>query len=697
MSILSKQKIIVIALYMMCSILIESITFLFNNYGLLPKYFMFFFAGLLLLSSFLVLFNQSKRLITIASIFLFIQMLISFANVNLLKITGEVFSWDMLTIIHEAARAAGKGISVTFLYLLSVLPILLGFMYVANRLIKQARIETIITPKIKIVSTMIMMLMAAFSALIFESQTNFIHQRIEHNPVTIISDSYLINTFYVKQEAYKKLGTMGYYVLSGIRSISNRLQGNYINTMLEKLNDYIAKQSRDGEMNDFTGISSGNNLIVILIETWDYTGSHPDFTPNLYALLKDSLLLSEYYSKDQTNISESKTIFGSYPLTGILNYNYDKNIYPFTLPNMFKSTYPTSDVISFHNNDGKYYDRNRAHVQFGFDQHIDASTMQLSINELWINLDSEMFASALSSQKGSTSRLIIPEDTSKPFFSYVTTFASHGPFVYRSEFVEEYEYISNYQNEVTTYLGDTIDLSNQYVQTYLAALMDLDKGIGYLMDELEERDLLNSTTIALVSDHYAYYHNYAHTTKSLPITNETNPLIYKVPALIYDKKMMKHITDNPSLQQEYHIMQDQYLDISFYICNKFFTNTDLVPTILNLHGIVYNQAYYMGNDLFSTNQSLVLSRWGGVFDNEFYSIDGITIENLPFKYDETTIETIDVEWLSSIDDINEMIKLHEKVIAFRIKASEFFTKYEYIDMMYVSNYFYYLNTNQENS
>lgn len=696
MSIVSKHKLIVIALYMACSILIESITFLFNNYGILPKYFMFFFAGMMFVVSILALFNRPKKLHLVAGIFLFMQILISFANVNLLKITGEVFSWDMLTILNEAARAAGKGISFTFLYLLSVMPVLIGFVYIVTKKSLTTKRFEPISPRLKLISILIMMLVASFSAVLFESQTHFIQKQLEPNEHTIINESYLINTFYVKQEAYKKLGTMGYYVLSGMRTISNRLQSNYITNMLDKINDYLVEQSKQNEPNIFTGISQGNNLIVILIETWDYSGIHPVLTPNLYRLLGESLLLSEYYSKDQTNISESKTIFGSYPLTGILNYNYEKNRYPFTLPNMFKAKNPNSPVISFHNNNGAYYDRNNAHIRFGFDEHIDSSTMELTVNDLWINLDSELFASALLSKQGTTSQYIIPEDTSVPFFSYVTTFASHGPFVYRSEFDAHYEYLTNYSEPIVTYLGDTLDLTNQYVQTYLSALMDLDIGIGYLFDELEDRQLLESTTVALISDHYAYYHDYAYTTKSLPTSNEKNPLIYKVPAMIYDQKLMNHLRQHSDDHSNYHIFEDEYEGLSFLGSSKFFTNTDLVPTLLNLLGISYDEAFYLGYDLFSEQTSLILSRWGGIFNNEFYSIDGIKIENLPLKYDESELLSIDEHTLVNIDNIDQIMELHNKVIAFRKHASDYFKKYEYIDMMYLANYFnhYDLELNQ---
>jgi len=680
----NSKKYIVMSLYVVFSILIEMTTFLFNKYGLLPKYFMFFMAGVILLCAFLGVFVKLKAVRVTASILLFIQILISFANVNLLKITGEIFSWDMLSILHEATRAAGKGISVTFLYLLIVLPLLYAFIRIGKFFELKWKLNGIKTShKMRLNSIITTMLLIALSSFVFDNQQTYIENQSPENPTTIIDDAYLVNTFYVKQEAYKKLGTMGYYVLSGIRNIFNSLAGDYMKNLIESVDSYFDQYSNYENQNDLTGISEGNNVIAILVETWDYSGIHPEFTPNLYRLFQESLLLGQYYSKDQTNISESKTIFGSYPMTGILNYNYGQNVYPFTLPNMFKSAYPNSIVGSFHNNDGNYYNRNESHLQFGFDFHVDGLLMNLSANDLWINLDSEMFASTLMSKEGSTLNYMIPEDTTEPFFSYVSTFVTHGPFVYREELEEYYAIIESYDQPYITYLGDEIDLTNEYVKTYLAAIMDFDKGMGYLLDELEERDLLSTTTLVLISDHYAYYHYYASETKGIDASDVTNALTYLVPAMIYDQKLTQALKESNAYQETYQIQYTSYGDDAILTSNKFFTNVDIVPTLLNLLGIPYDSAVYLGNDVFGPEDSLILSRWGGLFNNQFYSNDGYEILNLPDEYTSFLLGfSAESPWT-----YEEYIDFSEAIAKFHQKTNDFLLKYEYIDRIYISNYF----------
>ena len=72
--------------------------------------------------------------ICVASFILFIRVVLSFANANLLLITGEVFAWDMLSVLNEAARAAGKGIGFSITFIFIAVPILLTYVLLAIKL-----------------------------------------------------------------------------------------------------------------------------------------------------------------------------------------------------------------------------------------------------------------------------------------------------------------------------------------------------------------------------------------------------------------------------------------------------------------------------------------------------------------------------------------------------------------------------------
>ena len=727
-----------IILFLFTAILLEICTFIYNGLGFLPKYFLIDFSGILFFAVILMLIPNGIANICVASFILFIQVVLSFANANLLLITGEVFAWDMLSVLNEAARAAGKGIGFSITFIFIAVPILLTYVLLAIKLYRYwTKGEPKPTRNFSLFKKNFLLttIVALVCAILFTGQKAYI-EKISANEDTMLNDKYLYDTFYSHQEGYKKFGTFGYYLVSGIREINNNLlsHNSYKQDLRNELDIYFEKNSNKENHNEFTGISQGNNLIYILWETGDFSGINKDLTPNLYELFSNSLVLNEYYGKDQTNISEGKFLFGSYPSDGFLNYNYLENVYPFTLPNMFRKAYgEDTQVVSYHNNEGSYYKRDSSHEHFGFDEHVDALDMDIEQNDkehgtpggLWINLDSEMFRLCVTEQDPQSYPLMVPVDTDKPFFSYVATFSTHGPFEDRlnPERVTE-NYYQNYlalQQKLDAYLEtnpnpvnylgypllvdentsekiveiieksqeDSIEVFNSHAKEYLLAAMDFDQGLGYLLEALRAENRLEDTTIVVLSDHYAYYHDYAFNSKGLEReSNLTNPESYHIPGFIYDEKLVSKIKsmDEITLQQ-YNIgyTMYEYAGDQILSSNKFFNNTDMVPTLLNLFGIEYDSAVYLGEDLFNESISFVNSRKGGIFNNQFYTNDGYNILNL----DEDYIAYKEGKKEFTEEEIAAFEQYEEEIKKFIKEVSDFIVKTNYLNMIYDSNYFAY--------
>ncbi len=110
----------------------------------------------------------------------------------------------------------------------------------------------------------------------------------------------------------------------------------------------------------------------------------------------------------------------------------------------------------------------------------------------------------------------------------------------------------------------------------MAAQMDFDKGLGILLDDLIEKDLMEETTIILYSDHKNY--------SSYPITYEytlNSDIPYemeKVPFIIYSHALGNYVDDTLS------------------------SHYDITPTIMDLLGIRYYQDYYYGQSVFLENR-----------------------------------------------------------------------------------------------
>ena len=110
----------------------------------------------------------------------------------------------------------------------------------------------------------------------------------------------------------------------------------------------------------------------------------------------------------------------------------------------------------------------------------------------------------------------------------------------------------------------------------MAAQMDLDKGLGILLDDLESKNLLDSTTIVLYSDHK----NYSSQEMTFKYT-ENSEIPYevdKVPMIIYSSVLGSGEMD---------VLGSHY---------------DLTPTIMDLLGIPYYKDFYYGQSLFLENR-----------------------------------------------------------------------------------------------
>ena len=104
----------------------------------------------------------------------------------------------------------------------------------------------------------------------------------------------------------------------------------------------------------------------------------------------------------------------------------------------------------------------------------------------------------------------------------------------------------------------------------------------YMLDELDRRGILDDTVIVLFGDHYPYalkQEDYA-ALASYDITR--NQDIDKTPFIIY----------NSELKGEK--------------IKKYTSPVDYAPTLLNLFDIDFDPRLYIGSDIFSNNEDIVL-------------------------------------------------------------------------------------------
>lgn len=427
--------------------------------------------------------------------------------------------------------------------------------------------------------------------------------------------------------------------------------GTIINELIKgKMADRIVKMPSE-EIEDFLyqsqqeptsrfGVASDNNVIVILAESLEWfsfikSEEYPNgldidekdiayLFPNLTRLYKESVVMSNFHSKEKTDISETLSILGSYPTSAYIAYDFSENVMPHTIPNLLKTMSDTPiQVRSFHDGTKNFYNRKKTHISFGFDKFYSSYEMYQISNDLVKsgqakeatmydylgegerNLDSEMIQTCKDE--------MFPAD--KRFYTYITTITMHGMYYER-------ENLKQYQEKLRSVYTAKDTEQGKIFENYLTTAMDLDRAIGLLMEDLEKKGILDKTTIVIFGDHNAYYQKLSNYVKNIENyeTEQYYTDLYKVPLMIYNKNL-----------------EPQTID-------KFTCTADIAPTILDLLGIRTYENMYYGTSVFSEKESVLYSRAYGIFvgkgivrkslNQKLYQSDTVTQEQEDYFHTE---------------------------------------------------------------
>lgn len=397
---------------------------------------------------------------------------------------------------------------------------------------------------------------------------------------------------------------------------------------------------------DYYGVSKGNNLVLILIESGEWYpftkfGSEigEKLYPNLTRFMNEGLIATNFYQKEKTDVSEAFSVLGNYPTGKYVNYDFADNSYPYALPNLFRYYNNDAVINSYHANYGDFYNRYDLHKSWGFESLTGIDEMKsYGVEDTWKHKLGERNLDSITFDKMKSE--MFPKD--KQFFSFILSFTMHGYYGKR-ETLEPYYEILDENGVLVEY--ETKD--EEYLKTYMAALMDFDKAVGEMLDYLEETGTLDDTTIIMFSDHNTYYNSLSYYAKD--IEEKYNSELYHIPMMIYDKKLTKKYVSNNKTNE----------------ISKFTTTSDIVPTVIDIFGMDGWKNLYFGNSVFVPDiESVVFSRNYGIFiSNKFV---GYSLNSLKYK---------------SKDLSKEDLKDYEKRALVHLK------RLEYIDKIYYSDYF----------
>lgn len=640
-----KYRLFLISLFTLFSIGIEIITFGMLKFGVIPSYFLLDIGIILIFDAILlVLPNVWFSSITVMFI-LTIQCVVSYVNITMYDIYGDLFTLQFIKLTHEAIAAIGPNM-LNIGKALVLLSLLIVFILLVIGVLRKYAIFNKYSLKKYAKSFVPLSLLFSLmgNVVLHYQQKRF---STSENAYYYTQDKvYQFSVLNIKSESFKNFGTWGYYFkeLKNIYLTSDSIG----ETTLKKIAKTIKETPNN--VNDFTGLLKGKNVITIMMESTQSFAFDPYLTPNLWSLSTNGLNFTNNVSRNKTNVSEFIGLAGYYPVTQQLDGG-ETYYFPYSVANILNEEGYITHYL--HENTMEYYSRNKIMPQVGFDSSYFYEDYYQGESKWgkW-ETDSKFVKRAIND--------LIPSDTEK-FYTFWTTLTTHGPYEendYLEEQFEELGYfnkIDNYSSWNNVMEGTGFEENYRY---YQASVMDLDAAIGVLLETLEEKKILDDTVIILYGDHQVYYDQIYMVVNGTPLNDYSHSSLYKTPLIIYNEELSSKYKE---------IKHTDYTQI-----DQFSSTYNIVPTILDLLGVNYYSALYPATSLFYNEndydkKNVFVSMQGGIFNNDVFTSNGYDLEN------------------TTLDDYTEALE------NLRAAANYFFSKADYMEKVINNDVFKYVD------
>lgn len=244
--------------------------------------------------------------------------------------------------------------------------------------------------------------------------------------------------------------------------------------------------------NEYTGLFQGKNLVLITAEAFSPWFISRELTPTLYKLTHEGFVCENYY---QPGWGQSTT-GGEYAvMTGLLPTWVGSNVsfyasanddMPFALGNQLRALgYRTG---AYHDNIYNYYNRDKTHPNLGYDYQGVGSGLTVTEDGSWPYSDLEMVQNTI----GDYIDGYVSDGT--PFHVYYMTVSGHGSYGWGHAMAAK-----NRAKAQAAYPN-----ASTQVQSYVAANLELENALTYLLEQLEATGIAEDTVICMSADHYPY-------------------------------------------------------------------------------------------------------------------------------------------------------------------------------------------------
>ena len=620
-------------LFVLCSVILEIINMVVVFGSFLPKYFFFDFSIYMIFAGIIFLIPKDWLANIFSIIFFLPQLILSVVNLTLRDRIQAYFIFDMLNVVGDGIAAFNiKFLPIGLIvgYSLFLIFAFLGLSLLDKYISTNLKIKTF--KKIP-VSLMFFHLTLILSLISFSCQILIINNGKNYD--RFVSDKMLWDGEIVStSQSIKTFGVYGFYL--------NNFYNTYLKTQTYDEN-FLLKYASGGEVNRNATLFD-DNLILITLESFDEFAIDPYNTPNIWNLINgNSVYMSEFYGKNQTNVSEMIALLGYMPdylvydsEVGSLSSNY-------SLANLFNELGYTTSY--FHSYSKEFYNREFAMQSLGYQNIYFADDTESGLNFDLNSLKTEGSFFEYFKEE------MIPTDGSKFFTTYMTV-GTHGDYRTNPNFQKYYKkFKSNYKqyrewfdNETDFTYPEEKELLH-YFENFKAQCMETDEMIGNLFKYLNETEvngtkLIDNTTVILYADHDCYYHDISANLRKSTAKDD----LYNIPFLICSKKLESRTI------------------------NSFCSTFDIYPTICELFGLAYNKNMCLGGNIFDEN-----------FDGIFYTVkDNVGIfdstykllqfENLYYRYSDIKEKESIEEFVSKVNNLLQKQKYLNQIYISKLKT-----------------------------
>lgn len=332
-------------------------------------------------------------------------------------------------------------------------------------------------------------------------------------------------------------------------------------TDIKEVHQYFASRTPSNK-NEYTGMFEGCNLILITAEAFSNLIIDEERTPTLYKMMTEGFYFENYYVPDwgtSTTDGEYAFLTGTVPKSNTWSFSdSSSNSMPLTMcQQLMKQGY---NAYAYHGHTYSYYNRNEYLENLGYTYR--AYKQGLDVEYVWPESDVEVVDLST-----------VDFAANEPFTAYYMTISGH----------REFNFMGNTMANRNRELVADEPYSDS-VRAYLACQLEMEKSLALLMERLEEAGTLENTVFVLTADHYPNGLTLEEYSELAGHEIESNFEIFKNGAIIYKPGMTPEVITKPC------------------------SHLDLLPTISNLFGLEFDSRLYMGRDVFSDADALVMFR-----------------------------------------------------------------------------------------